>query len=152
MSPGGRLGRGGEEFSLGTSWRGGALSPGQQGATAYLYKSLLTSQTVWADLAEERLTDTDTECWPFPSTCALPHPVLRRENNTRSHCLKSPSPRECCVLGPGIFCHLGKVWFTLEREDFKKKKNKKLTAFHHKDPENVHLQKHVKLCVKELST
>lgn len=66
VNPGGRLGRGGEELSLGTSCRGGALSPGQQGATAYLYKSLLTSQTAWADLAEERLTDTDTGCWPFP--------------------------------------------------------------------------------------
>lgn len=79
------MGRGGEEFSLGTSWRGGALSPGQQGATAYLYKSLLTSQTAWADLAEERLTDTDTGCWPFPSACARPHLEEGRQEN--SHCL-----------------------------------------------------------------
>lgn len=36
---------------LGARLKGRGLLPGRRGACTYLYKSLLTSQTAWADLA-----------------------------------------------------------------------------------------------------
>lgn len=54
----------------GPGW-GRGLLPGRRGACAYLYKSLLTSQAAWEDLAGEGLIDTR----PSPSTCC---PVPRK--------------------------------------------------------------------------